>query len=294
MLTCYLQGGLGNQLFQIFTTIAYSLKYKKPFTFTNMPQLDTKRSTYWNSFLSPLAKFTKDIKYNKKEEFNRTTDVTKLYEQNFSYNVLPNITDENVILCGYFQSYKYFEEHKKSIMKLIRLDEQKERLKHMIKGNTISMHFRWGDYKNYCEHYPLMTYDYYNKALNYIITELANINSIKAANDRSMNASHIQNVLIFCEKHDLNDIASIIDKLKKTYHNLSFEIINFNISDWEQMLLMSLCQHNIIANSTFSWWGAYFNTNTEKIVCYPGKWFGPKLHENNNMKDLCPLDWNTF
>ena len=55
------------------------------------------------------------------------------------------------------------------------------------------------------------------------------------------------------------------------------------------MLLMSSCQDNIIANSTFSWWGAYFNTNNEKIVCYPYKWFGPSA--NHNICDLFPDSW---
>ena len=53
------------------------------------------------------------------------------------------------------------------------------------------------------------------------------------------------------------------------------------------MLYMSLCRHNIIANSSFSWWGAYFNSNKEKIVCYPSVWFG----NNMDTRDLCPETW---
>ena len=55
------------------------------------------------------------------------------------------------------------------------------------------------------------------------------------------------------------------------------------------MLLMSLCDHNIIANSSFSWWAAYFNVNPEKIVCYSSQWFGPKC--NNSTRDLFPENW---
>lgn len=300
MLTCYLQGGLGNQLFQIFTTISYSLMHKKAFAFTNQNQLDSKRSTYWNSFLSPLAKFTKEINYNQTSTKNTTLDkhttldkfttiikkkgFIKINEQSFSYNELPYINADNILLVGYFQSSKYFEKHSKNIMRLIKLEEQKNtvRLKYGLKvTNTISLHFRIGDYKQIQDCHPLMTYDYYYKALTHIA-------SATTITDASASTS----VLIFCEKENLADISDMVEKFKRDFTSLSFQIINFQASDWEQMLLMSLCQHNIIANSSFSWWGAYFNTNPDKIVCYPSNWFGPRM--KHNIKDLCPTDWKTF
>ena len=75
------------------------------------------------------------------------------------------------------------------------------------------------------------------------------------------------------------------------FPDLKFEKIDDSIEDWEQVIIMSLCEHNIIANSSFSWWGAYFNKNINKIVCYPDKWFGPK-GPHNQTKDLCPDSWN--
>jgi hypothetical protein len=293
MLTCYLQGGLGNQLFQIFTTIAYSLTYKKPFAFTNQVKLDTNRSTYWHSFLSPLSKFTKYINYNNTVSINKISinkftsiiknnDFTKVSEKNFSYNALPNIQAENILLFGYFQSYKYFENHAKSIIKLIRLEEQKSSVKNKYKDiyeydHCISIHFRRGDYKTLQDCHPLLTYEYYNHALKHILSS-------------NTESSSICHALIFCEKNDVSDILPMIEEFKKTFSGIAFKIIDFNISDWEQLLLMSACRHNIIANSSYSWWGAYFNTNPGKIVCYPSKWFGPKL-KDNSIKDMCPTFW---
>ena len=63
-----------------------------------------------------------------------------------------------------------------------------------------------------------------------------------------------------------------------------------NFEDWEEMWFMSLCDHNIIANSSFSWWSSYLNENPHKKVIYPSKWFGP-AYAHFDTKDLCPEEW---
>jgi hypothetical protein len=84
-------------------------------------------------------------------------------------------------------------------------------------------------------------------------------------------------------------VESTITHLKTKFPFLKFQRANPLLSDWEQMLLMSLCEDNIIANSSFSWWSAYFNSSVDKIVCYPSVWFGKDL--KHNIKDLCPSKW---
>jgi len=281
MLTCYLQGGLGNQLFQIFATISYALTHKKMFSFIKRKRLDSKRNTYWDSFLSPLSRFTKDDVY-------RQYNIFKLSEIEFSYNELPYKAEDNILLYGYFQSEKYFINHIDIIMLLIKLREQKEdiRLKYMSAGGTANMagaggtanmasiHFRLGDYNLLQDHHPIQPLEYYSKAIQHITDK-----------DPSCTT-----YLIFCERSDLTEVLLMLKQLKEIHPSIQINIIDFSIGDWEQLLLMSLCKHNIIANSSYSWWGAYFNTNPSKIVCYPEKWFGKKLARNNT-KDLCPKEW---
>ena len=146
----------------------------------------------------------------------------------------------------------------------------------MLKGvnNTISMHFRIGDYKNIQHVHPLSTYEYYKSALTYIHNK---------ESDKKFN------IIYFCENDDIDDVLTIVNQLIQDFPNFTFTKVDSSLDDWEQMLLMSCCYHNIIANSSFSWWGAYFNSNKDKIVCYPSKWFGDSV--NNNTKDLCPETW---
>ena len=89
---------------------------------------------------------------------------------------------------------------------------------------------------------------------------------------------HVILFLYFNEEQDNNTVENIIKDIKKSYPQLNFIQCSNNIQDWEQLLLMSCCQHNIIANSSFSWWGAYFNINQKKIVLFIQVfWFGPKM-----------------
>ena len=280
MISCKLCGGLGNQLFQIFTTIAYAMKYSKPFFFLNNQLLGnissgtTIRHTYWETFLSSLKPFLKNM--------NEIPQLMFIKEKDFTYNPLPENFEEKMgtLLVGYFQSPKYFERCKEVIYKLLKIDLKKLIVKTKVNinfedMNIISLHFRFGDYKRYPNVYPLLYELYYKNALSYIVNELSNNTELV--------------VLYFCEDESLSEVNDIIKNLKEYFSNISFQRADPLLEDWEQMLLMSLCNYNIIANSTFSWWGAYLNTNICKIVCYPDKWFMPQA--NKDTKDLFLDDW---
>ena len=100
-------------------------------------------------------------------------------------------------------------------------------------------------------------------------------------------------VLYFCETEDKPFVESLISRLKKIQcsSGVRFMKVDDTITDWKQLLLMSLCHHNIIANSSFSWWAAYFNNNIHKIITYPSEWFGPDFHYKNVL-DMFPSTWN--
>jgi hypothetical protein len=121
-----------------------------------------------------------------------------------------------------------------------------------------------------------MTYEYYRDALTYI---------------QNQDNSTI-NVLYFCEEEDIDDVLVTIDKLKGHFPDFIFERAPNSLCDWQQLLLMSCCKNNIIANSSFSWWAAWFNTNMNKCVCYPKVWFGPNVQHDT--RDLCPPEWTAI
>jgi hypothetical protein len=278
MISCFLMGGLGNQLFQIFTTISLAMSKGDNFVFINLEILTdgsintTVRHTYWKNILVNLVPFlSNSYGYN-----------MLIKERSFEYNEFDIISNSNdkILLKGYFQSYKYFQSNYITIYNLLNFDKQKEMILKKLQinteylNNTISIHFRIGDYKKITDYHPIMDYNYYEKSLNYMKSKITSSNT---------------NIIYFCEQEDISDVNKIINKLKQNFTTFNFILGNKNLEDWEQMLFMSCCHHNIIANSSFSWWAAYLNFWSNKIVCYPSKWFGDIV--GHNTKDLCPSDW---
>lgn len=294
MIVGHLMGGLGNQLFQIFAVISIAIDLNEQFYFPDTEQLCSKRHSYWNTFLSRLKPFLKT------ETFIQQSIDKIIREIKFEYVDYRSekLISENILFYGYFQSYKYFQHNYETICDLININHAKNKLVDKISSvnvlknvdelsqsvneysfydKVISMHFRLGDYKNIQDCYPLMTLKYYSNCLKYLSENNVDLKEYK--------------ILYFCENNlsDLRHVLSIIDNLKFEYPHLTF-VRQSGLEDYEEMLLMSLCKHNIIANSTFSWWGAYFNDNESKIVLYPNVWFGSSLRDKNTI-DLNPSTW---
>jgi hypothetical protein len=201
------------------------------------------------------------------------------------------------MLKGDFQSYKYFEAEKLTLFSFFQLSKWQDGVRQEYPALfestkstapfesidslvTVSMHFRRGDYKNLQHIHPLMPCEYYTKALGHIID---------VADKYPVDERRIR-TLCFFEEEDQDDILAFVQQLALQFPTVEFKTIDFSICDWKQMLLMSCYDHNIIANSTFSWWGGYFNQNPKKIVCYPALWFGSSYRASTN--DLFPTSWH--
>lgn len=289
MITADIFGGLGNQLFIVFATISLAMRHKSNFYFVSKKEEELERidrPTYWNNILSSLDPF---LYTNESKPIFDNEYVYK--ENNFRYNpelysiykTLSEIdpTKEIVLqLHGYFQSCKYFTEYYPMIYRLLKIDEQKIELFNYLElyaweyDKTVSMHFRIGDYLHQQHNHPVLKKDYYKNALSII-------KIMKPSTDI---------VLYFCEKENLEQVERIVNELR-TIFPMKFILADQTMADWQQLLLMSCCANNIIANSTFSWWGAYLNTHLGKIVIYPETWFGPALSPTHDVSELCPPEW---
>jgi hypothetical protein len=282
-------GGLGNQLFQVFTIMALSLKLKRSFIFPNKKLGGDKRQDiYWDTLFAELKKDTFDTPIHKLR-LPMYKETTFHYNDEIQRHPLVTNPLNGVALFGYFQSYKYFEKETNQIIKYMKLQEKKQNMRKLLTricGNkcTISLHFRLGDYKSLTHHYTPLGLDYYENSILNILNTLGS----QPISQDTISSDHI--VLYFCEDNDLAEVEPNINQLRSKFPSIVFQRAPNNIEDWQSMLLMSCCDHNIIANSTFSWWSAYLNTNPNKIVCYPDNWFGPAL-PTHNTNDLCPPAW---
>ena len=287
MLTCKLQGGLGNQLFQIYTTIAYASQTNKKFFFLNTHELKssvTDRYTYWDNFLKSLKPFLIDPELINKDK------LVIIREKRFSYDALSlPISEKKInILNGYFQSYKYFDPYFQTINRLLKIDDIKVELTNKYRSlindeMPTSMHFRLGDYKKLPDHYVILSVNYYRYALKHLLeTDILT---------KQYRKEPLVKVLYFCQEHDLEDVETTIAILKTEFPTIVFLRADPELEDYKQLILMSICRNNIIANSTFSWWGAYLNIYRQKKVIYPAEWFGPKLQKTHDTMDLFPEEW---
>lgn len=244
--------GLANQMFQIATAISYANQNNLTPLF---PML--KEEKYGN--------YTKNI-FRKLNLDNFDTNEIELeyYQPGFSYSEIPK--SNKVRINGYFQSELYFIKDRNLILETFSPTDNI--LNYIYKkygdllNDSLSIHLRFGDYRKVQDHHPLLSKtNYYENILE-------------------MNKR--KNILVFSD--DIKRARKV-----KAFKNLNVKFIT-DEPDYIDLYLMSLCNDNAIANSSFSWWGAWLNKNYNKNIYYPETWFGPLKNELET-KDLIPKDW---
>jgi len=259
MISAKLIGGLGNQLFQIATTYVHALNHNDTCAFN----LNVACAYQGNN---PIA--YKNNVYSKLAELPNGWKPQFIFKEQEEFSKLPYRPD--MMLEGYLSGERYIGDRRNDVVELFSnqpiLDMLRRRHECYL-DNSVSMHVRRGDYLKFSNVYILLGWDYYQKALN-IIQEKAKVEHVLIFSDD----------IEWCREHIPIKNAIFIGGQK----------------DYEDMYLMSLCSHNILANSSFSWWGSYLNINPDKIVVAPEIWFqveGEVAGRPDNAEPLFCTNW---
>ena len=264
-----LKGGIGNQLFQLAAVLGYGWEHSISPVFKKIKRspsrVDT-RPVYWDSCFRKLP-LIKQRPYN-----------LFIYQQKQrGFHIIPKPNEvcnlanySGILFNGHFASDKYFDKFRDKLLPILYYIEPSEK-EYLTKKYpeiynreivTISLHIRRGDnitHPKKSAQPPLWESDYYSKSIAYF-GEKFGINNIK--------------VVIFSF-----DLEFVRNYFKKEFPLL--DMVFPKEKDYIELYLMSCCDHNIIANSTFSWWGAYLNQNPNKIVIAPKDWFYISIHHKN-------------
>lgn len=273
-------GGLGNQMFQ------YAL-YKALEKRNKVVKADvTEFSTYTTHDYEIEEVF--DIKLNKasrseaklyqpfvRDWFTRKLRKFKGLKNAYTEETTPFCFDEDVLTArgpkfywGYWQNQDYFIDIETQIRQDFQFSKtldpvNKDLLTQMVNSNSISIHVRRGNYLDHELLGGICDLEYYKKAIDFITNKVDQPVFFIFSND-----------IDWCKKNlDINFPKTFVSG-------------NNGPKNYIDMQLMSHCKHNIIANSSFSWWGAWLNENPEKIVVSPKKWVN-----NNSPNSIIPSAW---
>jgi len=284
MIITKLQGGLGNQMFQAATGYAFAkynktkLKLDLSFLLENNKSTETFTAREYElhnfDYKFEIAnKQDRDIFFKSPitiyEKFKHFYFNPKVLTETSPAGLLSETNSKYYYLDGYWQSEDYFINCKEEILKLFTFKELPSDLtdfkNHMLNTNSISVHFRRGDYINNHvtnQYHGVCSLDYYNSALQYILSKIDDV--------------HI------CVFSDEIEFAKMNFKPP-----LPISYIESGIAEID-LQLMTLCKHHIIANSSFSWWGARLAKSINQIVVAPKKWFNQC---GQTSKYLIPKEW---
>lgn len=281
------QGGLGNQMFfYAFKIYLNNRKHKVKFLWYYYI------STKQHYGIELGTAFYIDLDFTKAEQYidlgNRlraikvrrilTAILHKIYSLLFrtinqttpySFESVDCLTlSNNILLVGFWQNAKYYEECRTQILSAFRfrIPETWNSISHtkILATESVSIHVRRGDYlnKEFSDLNVIVGPNYYDKAIAYIKSKLANPHFFIFTDD-----------IPWCEENFVGTEYTIVSE-------------NRNRDSYLDMYMMSSCKHNVIANSSFSWWGAWLNKNNGNIVIAPSMWT-----KSIRSQSVCPSNW---
>lgn len=282
----WIKGGLGNQMFQYAFFEAMKKKYENVkldtssiinykkhngFELTNIFNIK-----YDECSIKEVERLSRvDYKFLsrvlRKLNIKKKTEYFEKEHMIFDGGVF-NHNEEEKYYIGYWQNEKYFIDIRDELIKKFKfpdLNIKNKKVNDDIKNNdSVSLHVRRGDYLNNSFYLDINKENYYKKAIKYIIGKVEN-----------------PKFFVFSD-----DIKWAKEEFKTYCGSLDFIYIDWNngVNSYIDMQLMAACKYNIIANSSFSWWGAWLNNNPNKIVIAPKKW---TINDSELQEIKLPKEW---
>jgi hypothetical protein len=274
MIITKLSGGLGNQMFQYAAgaTLASKLKTENYLDLSWFDLIKGRADVAQRTYeLDQFGIIPLELGL-KQRAILRVRSPIVFAEKKQGYN--PDLwhLEGNVLLDGYWQSYKYLEDNRDKILRIFSFpevisDKNRRLLEHIKTVGSISLHIRRGDYvhiKKTNKIHGLLSLEYYHQAVDLLLKNIRN-----------------PHIFIFSD-----DLVWAKNNLKL---NMPITFVSNQLDRGvEDMRLMAACKYNIVANSSFSWWGAWLNQSPDKRIIAPKHWFRTADLKN---PDLIPDKW---
>lgn len=297
MIVTRIYGGLGNQLFQYSFARALSIKYNRKLfidkSYYNRSYVRSDFQYGHRTYKLDLYNIKYDLCPESISQIGQILSRKKIYYLTnylFKYTShLPTIIKENnysnsaiksakvIYLNDYWQFYSIINEYREYLLKELTLKnsnfvgETNKLYNNILNSESVAIHFRRGDYienPTFSDVYFQLKENYYKKAILKIIDQVG-----------------AKKIKLFIFSDNIEWVE------KNTNFNNDHVFVNKMVHDYISLFLMSSCKHNIIANSSFSWWGAWLNKNPNKIVIAPKNWFTSKNRKNDI---YFPKVWNVI
>ncbi len=245
LVTCALMGQLGNQIFQIATTLAYAWDHGAIALFPDLNKPD------WRLDLN------RDAVFFRLDASPIPRPLSNQFYQSSAFRFEPIPAQRDLNLIGYFQTWKYFDHHRDKLLSVLApsqsiLDYIHEVYENLVAlPNTVSVHVRtFNKWLHETRIHPFMGMEYYKDAMNQFPPETVFV----IFSDR----------ITWCKKH---------------FSKLGKQCVFIEEKNWiVEFFLMSMMKNHIICNSSFSWWAAYLNQNPDQTVIAPDYWMHPHCH----------------